>query len=119
GGWKGKLKMNSSCIVPKRETYVEVAIRDFFNRRAIILHRQSAFVIPMTKLLDCDMEIISPNSVLGTLINRFYKGDWRSFKTKVDEAIRRRPDIVSDGRVGDYKSYPIGTVVSVDHEIRM
>jgi hypothetical protein len=120
GAWEIRPKTTASCRVPGRETYVEVQIRDLFSRRVILLNRQSAYVIPMTRLLDCDMDqTIAADSVLGGLIKRFFGGDWRGFKTKVDEAIKKRTDIVSDGRVGDYLSYPIGTVVTVDHEIRI
>ena len=120
GAWEIKPKTSATCIVPGRETFVEVQIRDLFSRRIFFLNRRSAFVVPMTRLLDCDMDqTIAADSVLGGLINRFFRGDWRSFKAKVDEAIKKRADIVSDGRVGDYLSYPIGTVVTVDHEIRI
>ena len=104
-------RSRARCVVPNVETFVEVEIADLFSGKG-------AYVIPMTTSFDCDLdtEVILPESVLGTLITRYFK-DWRTLKAAIDTAIARRGDITSEGNSdwGD-PIYPIGTVLRIDHE---
>lgn len=106
-------RSKARCVVPKTETFVEVEIADLFSG-------QAAYVIPMTTSFDCDLdtEIISPDSVLGTLITRYFK-DWRTLKAAIDVALGKRKDIVSEGNSElGHPTYPVGTVLRIDHETK-
>jgi hypothetical protein len=106
-------RSKARCVVPNAETFVEVEIADLFAGKG-------ACVVPITTSFDCDLdaEIILPDSVLGTLITRYFK-DWRTLKAKIDAALAKRSDIVSEGNAdwGD-PIYPLGTVLRIDHETK-
>ena len=101
------------CVVPNAETFVEVEIADLFTGAC-------AYVIPVTTSFDCDLdaEIISPDSVLGMLVKRYFR-DWRTLKAAIDASLAKRPDVVSEG-VSDWGDpvFPIGTVLRIDHEAK-
>jgi Thoeris protein ThsA, Macro domain len=113
-GIKNWPRSTARCVVPGAETFLEVEIADLFAGKG-------AYVVPVTTTFDCDLdaETVSPDSVLGTLVSRYFK-DWRTLKAAIDAALVKRTDIVSEGNSdwGD-PIYPLGTVLRMDHETKV
>jgi len=94
------------------DTTIEVEFGDLFQS-------QGLKVIPVNEFFDSDLgDHVSPRSLHGQLINRFFGSYPAAFDALVEKELKDKPHDSLNRKSGKEKRYPIGTtpVIKVDED---
>lgn len=106
---KEKNKISISISISKKHN-VEIFYKDILNEDGVI-------IIPVNEYFDTivDDEIISPNSLHGKFINKYYGNNKNELDLKIDESLRGVISETNKYRVkGKKRKYPLGTICKIN-----
>jgi len=96
-----------SICLPTTDTKVTIKFGDLFEDQS------NHIVIPVNDGFDGELgQTVSPKSLHGQFIQRFYQGNQREFE-KARDALLPKPQANSSGRSGRKLAYPIGTTIGL------
>jgi Domain of unknown function (DUF6430) len=107
--WVSRPRLSVINNVKNCDMQIEIQVGNLFDFRG-------AYVIGTNSTFDVDTStgVISPESLQGQFSSRFYKNNFSELDADLERALNGlKYDELNDGRVGNKKRYPLGTVAQL------